>query len=145
MNGLWRRIMPDETGRGYLSFNSVWNIRNNKGTEWDTSNYIILTCFLTGSPVELDGMTSTTDSPNTELVSPPEVLELPSREVLLPVGGEKVFFLALYVWKVNTNSEKSFSRWQYLQMIYGTCFVLDNYTIFWLISVQKSDIWLECM
>ncbi|XP_047487267.1 protein unc-79 homolog [Penaeus chinensis] len=42
-----------------------------------------------GSPVELDGMTSTTDSPNTELVSPPEVLELPSREVLLPVGGEK--------------------------------------------------------
>ncbi|XP_042883659.1 protein unc-79 homolog isoform X4 [Penaeus japonicus] len=42
-----------------------------------------------GSPVELDGMTSTTDSPNTELVSPPDVLELPSREVLLPVGGEK--------------------------------------------------------
>ncbi|KAK7078174.1 hypothetical protein SK128_012120, partial [Halocaridina rubra] len=43
-----------------------------------------------GSPVELDGQMSTTvDSPSTEIASPPDALKLPTPERLLPVGGEK--------------------------------------------------------
>nr|XP_045612898.1 protein unc-79 homolog isoform X4 [Procambarus clarkii] len=43
-----------------------------------------------GSPVELDDQTSIAmDSPNTGVVSPPDGLELPTPERLLPVGGEK--------------------------------------------------------
>ncbi|XP_071543773.1 protein unc-79 homolog isoform X4 [Panulirus ornatus] len=44
-----------------------------------------------GSPVELDGQMSTAiDSPNTEVQSPPDALEIPTPERLLPVGGEKM-------------------------------------------------------
>ncbi|XP_069937615.1 uncharacterized protein [Cherax quadricarinatus] len=44
-----------------------------------------------GSPVELDDQTNTAlDSPNTEVVSPPDALELPTPERLLLVGCEKV-------------------------------------------------------
>lgn len=78
--------------------------------EGDTSNNTVLTFLLTGSPVELDGMTSTTDSPNTELVSPPEVLELPSREVLLPVGGGKVFFPCFSYLRIHSKNKKLFRR-----------------------------------
>ncbi|XP_069937362.1 protein unc-79 homolog isoform X2 [Cherax quadricarinatus] len=43
-----------------------------------------------GSPVELDDQTNTAlDSPNTEVVSPPDALELPTPERLLLVGCEK--------------------------------------------------------
>ncbi|XP_050714372.1 protein unc-79 homolog isoform X4 [Eriocheir sinensis] len=43
-----------------------------------------------GSPVEVDEHGGApTDSPGTKAVSPPDVLELPTPERLLPVGGEK--------------------------------------------------------
>lgn len=42
-----------------------------------------------GSPVEVDEHGAVVDSPGTKAISPPNALELPTPERLLPVGGEK--------------------------------------------------------
>lgn len=46
---------------------------------------------LPGSPVAVDEQGgAAVDSPGTKAISPPDELELPTPERLLPVGGEKV-------------------------------------------------------